>query len=73
MQYTGKYIQKYIGIPYLLIYSNKINIIAGCVGKLPGLCYKSYLIHCHQKTESFDAVCKSTAGIAFNRLQTLKK
>ena len=60
---------KSIGIPYLLKYSNELNILADCIGNRLGICYKTSLINFHHKTQGFDAVRNSTVNLDFKRLK----
>ena len=50
MQYTGKKYSKHKGRPYILKYSNELNILADFVEKCLGISYTTSLINCHRKT-----------------------
>ena len=67
-QYIGKNITKHFGQPYLLKFSDELNILADVMENYLGLRYTTHLINCHRHHEGFNAVCKSTVNISFLRL-----
>ena len=56
MQYTGKEYSKHKGRPYILKYSNELNILADFVEKCLGIRYTTSLINCHRKTQSEESL-----------------
>ena len=69
VKHTGKYVTKKHGRPYLLSSSSEINIIANSMERRLGLRYTTLLINCHRQKNGDNAVCRSTANLAYRRLQ----
>ena len=51
---------------YLHVY--EINLIANSMERCIGLRYTTLLINCHHQTNGDNAVCRSTANLAYRRL-----
>ena len=69
LNYTETHYSKHTGRPYLLKYSNELNIFADFTENSIGLRYTTSLINFHCKTQGFDAVCKYTVNIYFKIIQ----
>ena len=69
VKYTEKNVTKKHGRSYLLSSSSNANIIADSMGGCIGLQYTTLLINFHCQTHGDNAVCRSTASLAFRRLQ----
>ena len=68
-EYTGNNCTRHLSQPYLLSSPDELNILADKMENKLGILYTTHLINCHFHHTSFDAVCKSTANLAFLRLQ----
>ena len=55
--------------PYLLSNLDELNILADSMENRLGLSYTTQLINFNHYQNGFDAVCRSTVGLAFLRLQ----
>ena len=60
LQYTGKTITKHFGQPYLLKFSDELNILEGAMETRLGLRYTTHLISSHSHQKGFNEVCKPT-------------
>ena len=69
VQYTVNNETKKHGIPYLISSSYEINRISNSMGERIGLRYTTLLIDFHSQTNGDNAVCRSTANLAYRRLQ----
>ena len=69
VQYTGENITNHFGRPYLLKFSDELNILANVTGNRLGIRYTTHLINYHRHHEGFNALCKSTVNISFLRIQ----
>ena len=69
LQYTGKNITKHFSQPYLFLNMDELNILADAIENHLGLRYTTHIMNCHRHHKGVNTVCKSTANLAFLRLQ----
>ena len=67
-KYTGRYVTKNHGRPYLLSSSNTINIPENSMKNRLCLRYSTILINCNFQTHGDNAVSRFTGNLEFRRL-----